>query len=194
MFILRFQSTLPSQGATCTAVTSVSRHIYFNPRSPHRERHKEEITNIISNFISIHAPLTGSDVDMLKPSDIGHISIHAPLTGSDSEWLSAGADLEISIHAPLTGSDEYDGLDCLKSLISIHAPLTGSDIYIFIARIRIQNFNPRSPHRERPYLIGLQYEKYIFQSTLPSQGATNSSTVATRSWIFQSTLPSQGAT
>ena len=34
----QFQSTLPSQGATCTTVTSVSRHIYFNPRSPHRER------------------------------------------------------------------------------------------------------------------------------------------------------------
>ena len=33
--------------------------------------------------ISIHAPLTGSDLHMLHCLDIGAISIHAPLTGSD---------------------------------------------------------------------------------------------------------------
>ena len=78
-----FQSTLPAWGATATddevtAIVNISIHaprmgsdsfifelcivtIYFNPRSPHGERHTKtrELHNIIC--ISIHAPRMGSD-------------------------------------------------------------------------------------------------------------------------------------
>ena len=56
-----FQSTLPSQGATT-----------FRP------------VNQPVKLISIHAPLTGSDVGAVNGvTDSQNISIHAPLTGSD---------------------------------------------------------------------------------------------------------------
>ena len=55
-----FQSTLPSQGATILAVS-------YEALLP----------------ISIHAPLTGSDVRQNKRLCNPLISIHAPLTGSD---------------------------------------------------------------------------------------------------------------
>ena len=81
----------------------------------------------------------------------------------------------------------------------------------------ISNFNPRSPHRERPAaassvistimisihapLTGsdtlrhsLEAMEHIFQSTLPSQGATVRSASFAHFTTFQSTLPSQGAT
>ncbi len=83
---------------------------HFNPRSPYGERHiilaakhDAEVFQStlplrgatppvkcrkVSNFISIHAPLTGSDNLDLMMECIGQISIHAPLTGSDQ-----GADL-----------------------------------------------------------------------------------------------------
>ena len=69
--IARFQSTLPSRGAT--------------PLSHEAWR---------ASTISIHAPLTGSDRFAEKTGKrIRHISIHAPLTGSDitalTEWLKA---------------------------------------------------------------------------------------------------------
>ena len=56
------------------------------------------------------------------------------------------------------------------------------------------NFNPRSPHRERP--IKLIFHKHFrqFQSTLPSQGATVTRLDLAIDNVFQSTLPSQGAT
>ena len=57
------------------------------------------------------------------------ISIHAPLTGSDLSDAISCIVTEISIHAPLTGSDYYYQDDELVTLpISIHAPLTGSDL------------------------------------------------------------------
>ena len=191
----QFQSTLPSQGATLACISLFQTVV-----------------------ISIHAPLTGSDSAAVSyghphpdfnprsPHRERHnsgecvsgnvaISIHAPLTGSDAEMELSGATIRISIHAPLTGSDPSSKKDCAYIFISIHAPLTGSD-QLHMPRMLIQ---------------------IPFQSTLPSQGATISTTtsfpssyyfnprsphrerlciiaIIKRRRIFQSTLPSQGAT
>ena len=107
--------------------------------------------------------------------------------------------------------------DIASNIISIHAPLTGSD-YIRVLRHRIcQNFNPRSPHRERQSIciaVGAGRDYFnprsphrerqlcafhgghspLFQSTLPSQGATAIHRQRFGRRAFQSTLPSQGAT
>ena len=149
MTAIKFQSTLPSQGATklCSLFA-----IFFK--------------------ISIHAPLTGSDGKWCPSIHMPKISIHAPLTGSDkyggcecfnecrfqSTLPSQGATFSspsvqasqnISIHAPLTGSDLEHVVTYGGIWISIHAPLTGSDAYTFQTLRFGYNFNPRSPHRER---------------------------------------------
>ena len=147
----RFQSTLPSQGAT-----------------PYME------AGLVMQMISIHAPLTGSDPPVCAIWERLLISIHAPLTGSDSgghnghygrvdfnprsphreRQICASVftpEVVISIHAPLTGSDLKYKIDVIETLkISIHAPLTGSDLE----------------------LLRKQSRHWKFQSTLPSQGAT----------------------
>ena len=56
----------------------------------------------------------------------------------------------ISIHAPLTGSDHVLLKFRIAADISIHAPLTGSDFLTNEIDVHAGNFNPRSPHRERP--------------------------------------------
>ena len=56
------------------------------------------------------------------------------------------------------------------------------------------DFNPRSPHRERPSLLSVMKPCCLFQSTLPSQGATYVKISVFATHLFQSTLPSQGAT
>ena len=124
----RFQSTLPSQGAT-----------------PYME------AGLVMQMISIHAPLTGSDPPVCAIWERLLISIHAPLTGSDSgghnghygrvdfnprsphreRQICASVftpEVVISIHAPLTGSDSLCPHSAQVRMISIHAPLTGSDI------------------------------------------------------------------
>ena len=80
------------------------------------------------------------------------ISIHAPRTGSDDRRAAEHAACEaISIHAPRTGSDGgAAGQPRSLGRISIHAPRTGSDDASSDASVFFVDFNPRSPHGERP--------------------------------------------
>ena len=57
--------------------------------------------------------------------------------------------------------------------ISIHAPRTGSDRISMWTLILQNNFNPRSPHGERPGIRADGVGGKTFQSTLPARGATN---------------------
>ena len=55
-------------------------------------------------------------------------------------------------------------------------------------------FNPRSPHGERPLPRPTSVLESRFQSTLPARGATLRRASSARSRSFQSTLPARGAT
>ena len=61
--------------------------------------------------------------------------------------------LKISIHAPRTGSDVLLRRVNVCKIISIHAPRTGSDPPQYGGTRIPGNFNPRSPHGERPILF-----------------------------------------
>ena len=146
--------------------------VNFNPRSPHRERRTMGI-----NFCT---------VDNFNPR-----SPHRERPALKTEETER---IAISIHAPLTGSDLPPRRKHCFQNISIHAPLTGSDIKAKIIKRRFHYFNPRSPHRERHQSDHWNDQRQKFQSTLPSQGATERITSTISSHEFQSTLPSQGAT
>ena len=123
----------------------------FNPRSPYGERLQLYVPFTLFGVISIHAPLTGSDLlaIALVPL-VGKFQSTLPLRGATSSSEVIFVLIDISIHAPLTGSDrdisspggwrmEFQSTLPLRgatstgksspggSVISIHAPLTGSD-------------------------------------------------------------------
>ena len=56
------------------------------------------------------------------------------------------------------------------------------------------DFNPRSPHGERPIVPFFISPLLKFQSTLPARGATRRKRYPTQEQEFQSTLPARGAT
>ena len=78
-----FQPTHPSRGATRTSSCALFRIRYFNPRTPHGVRREYLVVGVNTITISTHAPLTGCDLDtsVFGPND--NISTHAPLTGCD---------------------------------------------------------------------------------------------------------------
>ena len=126
---------------------------YFNPRSPHGER-RPAIDNsaVVPNF-NPRSP--HGERQHMPGCNFWHIliSIHAPRTGSDCPtFCENGAQLGISIHAPRTGSDIANKTNGGGgNVISIHAPRTGSDITETGAKYHSYDFNPRSPHGERPH-------------------------------------------
>ena len=124
----------------------------------------------------------------------GEFQSTLPARGATLIEENNGQAIDISIHAPRTGSDTHGSVRCPTIRISIHAPRTGSDHHRrprIHAPARFQstlpargatrddgrradprNFNPRSPHGERPRArVDLEALRQ-FQSTLPARGAT----------------------
>ena len=95
---------------------------------------------------------------------------------------------------PARGATLAVSAGTLVWIISIHAPRTGSDFSSSRIVLISSNFNPRSPHGERPATPHAIVRMVTFQSTLPARGATQSSTFITHLSAFQSTLPARGAT
>ena len=79
-----FQSTLPSRGVTTLRGKYVSGLDQFQSTLPSRGVTTMHGAVDGVTDISIHTPLTGSDIQRSDGTTYGGISIHTPLTGSDS--------------------------------------------------------------------------------------------------------------
>ena len=80
--------------------------------------------------------------------------------------------MEFQSTLPARGATNVHALGVLLAHISIHAPRTGSDRCIGGKSGLAINFNPRSPHGERPEPEPPAASRQQFQSTLPARGAT----------------------
>ena len=153
-----FQSTLPARGATFAAA--------FQSRAGN---------------ISIHAPRTGSDAPNTIRSHLPYtFQSTLPARGATLQAHQGLQHQGISIHAPRTGSDA-DGLTPQRIQIKFQSTLpargaTPADRQRFCTSVRFQStlpargatgrmpesapardFNPRSPHGERP-VAAIQYQ------------------------------------
>ena len=126
---------------------------YFNPRSPHGERHSSAPANTSPPGISIHAPRTGSDYTALLPPSSQWISIHAPRTGSDvCDSVLNSVDSLFQSTLPARGAT-FGILRCVADLKSFQSTLPARGATVCAgAHARGGDFNPRSPHGERPRL------------------------------------------
>ena len=145
-----FQSTLPSQGATIRSGDRLQKIHDFNPRSPHRER---------------LLALDDYRFALIFQSTLPSQGATATLTGGrgttafQSTLPSQGATIGAGVAA------------CTVSHFNPRSPHRERLSETALATLTIY-FNPRSPHRERPYPFKTVHDHFIFQSTLPSQGAT----------------------
>ena len=213
-----FQSTLPSQGATPLTAPTTS-PIDISIHAPLTGSDSTAPTQTLHHKISIHAPLTGSDSSASASLPVAYI--FQSTLPSQGATLRGGGILHrgkyfnprsphrerqhfhfmrsvikaISIHAPLTGSDDRTRkLPNAPPHISIHAPLTGSDDTWIATTHKAINFNPRSPHRERPLRSSTLSNRTNFNPRSPHRERRLVNTRWMMCARFQSTLPSQGAT
>ncbi len=141
------------QGAFCT-------HHYFNPRAPHGERRFRALvhhTSVIQFQSTL--PARGATCCRCPVLRTDTISIHAPRTGSDN-WLGSNFfDVTISIHAPRTGSDADDKKVLQKHLDFNPRSPHGERPRHSSPRPSRSHFNPRSPHGERPHRRQLRHAR-----------------------------------
>ena len=101
------------------------------------------------------------------------ISIHSPRAGRDCRYPNAPLITQISIHSPHTGRDLADSaVQGHACGISIHSPRMGRDEGLGENAAGSGDFNPLSPHGERPPRLAIAGRGLLFQSTLPAWGET----------------------
>ena len=169
----------------------------FQSTLPARGATAVEVGEGYQAIISIHAPRTGSDRSR-QPSEIRKrkISIHAPRTGSDRSW-----------HTKILDRTPFQST----------LPARGATISVEREGRRENNFNPRSPHGERPGRLVDIMADVIISIHAPRTGSDQEAFDAYKQQvdfnprsphgerhkperqnqcvsIFQSTLPARGAT
>ena len=107
-----------------------------------------------SNYISTHAPRTGSDIDKLLKETRGEV---------------------FQPTLPARGATAYSPI--FASVVSFQPtlPARGATWLDYQADDYSAYFNPRSPHGERPEQSSLLKKYKEFQPTLPARGATRTS-------------------
>ena len=148
--ISQFQPTLPARGATRKLSTSL-RSCTFQPTLPARG----------ATFSLRKFPFPATHFNPRSPHG------ERPAAEAWNQLMEA-----ISTHAPRTGSDLWQVAQEIHTSISTHAPRTGSDQYVDLTSDAIIDFNPRSPHGERPQGLACLHLQAPFQPTLPARGAT----------------------
>ena len=131
----RFQSTLSSRRATAHARGSAAWNTDFNPRSPHGERRIPPLP------IPPGGPFQST------------LSSRRATCLADRRWLRWKFQSTLSSRRATPGASEH----LQTPYISIHALLTESDKGRCRCRPVRRNFNPRSPHGERPTLLTVMF-------------------------------------
>ena len=152
-----------------------ARAAYFNPLSPHGERHRPLWTRWRPPpWISIHSPHTGRDeIGLWGPAELDHfnpLSPHGERHGGAVQLLR-------------------------RPRFQSTLPTRGETPCTYLTNAGAFNFNPLSPHGERHKMCQFKSALVLFQSTLPTRGETPpDGYYVAFSGGFQSTLPTRGET
>ena len=167
----------------------------FNPRSPHGERRRRHLQWHRAGDFNPRSPHGERRGILSSPTDERRISTHAPRTGSDDGRRRTSAATKdfnprsphgerrrTATHKrrherfqptlPARGATKSRRAHARKGQISTHAPRTGSDDGRRRTSAAAKDFNPRSPHGERPRGGDERGGGMAFQPTLPARGAT----------------------
>ena len=167
----------------------------FNPLSPHGERQISSGSFCCISWFQSTLPAWGETCSGADLQDCSWISIHSPRMGRDLQWSQETFPDGISIHSPRMGRDSKHATYNKVLAISIHSPRMGRDIITLQTIIWCKDFNPLSPHGERPSPVPNPSGTYAISIHSPRMGRDGKSTWSFNyMYEFQSTLPAWGET
>ena len=168
----------PRTGSDTSSSVQSTMGFNFNPRSPHGERPGRFRAACVT-VISTHAPRTGSDTSGRSREPIGfHFNPRSPHGERHYSRSIATTLYQFQPTLPARGATAtlYIGLN--DKDISTHAPRTGSDPAKSPASTYAKDFNPRSPHGERPRIFGDLQAFAMISTHAPRTGSDQTAAVA----------------
>ena len=192
--------------------------LYFNPRSPHGERHPFDMVEQIEKGISIHAPRTGSDS---RPMPRALMSSYFNPRSPHGERPGRGSGAHCSWHfnprSPHGERQKRPRVRFSPCQFQSTLPARGATSRfprqeggrtIFQSTLPARGATEPPPEPPEPPAISIHAprtgsdirsprpsaRRAAFQSTLPARGATVVIAGVLAQVVFQSTLPARGAT
>ena len=162
----------PRMGSDVTSDFQSFDIFVFQSTPPHGERHGVAYHDDSQIVFQSTLPAWGATFFFACSECFFNISIHTPRMGSDHPYLHVDQVQHISIHAPRMGSDKRSSLPFLKET----------------------NFNPRSPHGERPAHQSEDDDKPHISIHAPAWGATMRNARLPRHRDISIHAPAWGAT
>ena len=164
----------PRMGRDRISLTSSSGAMHFNPLSPHGERRGAVLRVLLQGYfnpLSPHGerPSAASVICMA-----GDISIHSPRMGRDTRWSPSTKDWRrFQSTLPAWGETSVRTVPgARRQRFQSTLPAWGETGHKQQQRPALHNFNPLSPHGERPPDVKRCELAELFQSTLPAWGET----------------------
>ena len=167
-----FQYMLLLRGATCIRTGTCRPSSGFNTCSSCEEQLFVVKTILMSNLVSIHAPLARSNMKSRGMSPVTRVSIHAPLARSNIPVCGPQKGRKVSIHAPLARSNLRSVIAPAANSVSIHAPLARSNGCLSCSSTLTTGFNTCSSCEEQRAHTGPYSDTCRFQYMLLLRGAT----------------------
>ena len=148
--VLDFNPRSP-HGERLSCIPQLARNLKFQSTLPARGATTRRLFSIIFKGISIHAPRTGSDQMPTIRLPI-HLTFQStlPARGATAAGFAPCRTFVFQSTLPARGATIPAYFFRQNSIISIHAPRTGSDSVSVLSVTSGVDFNPRSPHGERP--------------------------------------------
>ena len=95
-----------------------------------------------------------------------------PARGATRRMVRDGEFTEFQSTLPARGATSIAARNRVKRLFQSTLPARGATIRPHVLNQGVGDFNPRSPHGERPMADAKAMMDAVFQSTLPARGAT----------------------
>ena len=127
--------------------------LYFNPRSPHGERQSRRARSTSPRLFQPTLPARGATRRRCTSHDVNRrFQPTLPARGATNNPRWDHPKTSISTHAPRTGSDvDFPALGVSQQIFQPTLPARGATPFAVTTPASVHNFNPRSPHGERPH-------------------------------------------
>ena len=188
-----FQSTLPARGATRISAGLLSSAQNFNPRSPHGERLATYWETLKESTFQSTLPARGATTQLFLASCVDFISIHAPRTGSDGLITIAYKMAEFQSTLPARGATSSFSMRSAISEFQSTLPARGATGRCALTRRIIMNFNPRSPHGERRVSTCLRHNRPYISIHAPRTGSDAPPTTSEPTVVISIHAPRTGS-